>query len=110
MHLTALTEEEAREVLDTMRLLRKRSEEYYADFKMDEIPKSKKANLPLLLNHLDPQQLGRIDALLDWWDDYVKERTAKGKRSRYITPLVVMSIGPIFGGVIVAAIIKAFGL
>lgn len=91
MNLTTLTEEEARELLDTMRFLRKRSDEYFADFKMDEIPKRQKANLP---------------DVLDWWS----ERTTRTKSSQYVVPLLVTAISPIIGGIIVAAIIKIFGL
>lgn len=110
MNLTTLTEEEARELLNTVRALNDRSEKSFKDFKMDEIPKSKKANLPLVLGQLDSHQLERIDSILDWWDNFIEEQTAKGRRSRYVVPLVVTAISPILGGVIVAVIIKVFAL
>lgn len=110
MKLTTLTDDEAQELLRTVRALNERSERSFKDFKMDEIPKSKKGNLPSVLEWADEERRKHIDSILDWWDDYTKERTARGKRSRYLTPLVIMFVGPIVGGVLVAVIIKAFGV
>jgi hypothetical protein len=86
-----LTEEESRELLDSVRFLRQRSNEYFADFKMEEIPKSRKANLP---------------DLLEWWDD----RTTKGKTTRYFLPILLTFISPIFCGVIIVIVTKVFHL
>jgi hypothetical protein len=87
----ALTETETRELLATVRSLSTRLDQSFADFKMEEIPKRHKANLP---------------SVLDWWD----ERVDRGERSRYLLPLLVTAICPIIGGVVVAIILKALHL
>jgi hypothetical protein len=87
----ALTETETRELLATVRSLNARLDQSFADFKMEEIPKRHKANLP---------------SVLDWWDG----RVDRGEKSRYLLPLLVTAICPIIGGVIVAVILKALHL
>lgn len=86
-----LTEDETRELLATVRTLSARFDQSFSDFKMEEIPKTHKGNLP---------------SVLDWWDG----RVDRGERSRYLLPLLVTAICPIIGGVIVAVILKALHL
>lgn len=86
-----LTEDETRELLATVRTLSTRLDQSFADFKMEEIPKRHKANLP---------------SVLDWWDG----RVDRGEKSRYLLPLLVTAICPIIGGVVVAIILKALHL
>jgi hypothetical protein len=87
----AITEPEVRELLATVRTLTERFDQSFADFKMEEIPKRHKANLP---------------SVLDWWDG----RVGRGAKSRYLLPLFVTAICPVIGGVIVAIILKALHL
>lgn len=84
-----LTEEESRELLESVRFLRQRSKEYFADFKMDEIPKRQKAYLPLIL---------------DWWDERSSRRTT------FLSPILLTFIGPTVCGIVIAIIIKLFHL
>jgi hypothetical protein len=86
-----LTEDEARELLATVRSLNTRLDQSFADFKMDEIPRTHRGNLP---------------SVLDWWND----RADRGEKSRYLLPLFVTAICPILGGVVVAVILKALHL
>jgi hypothetical protein len=86
-----LTEEESRELLESVRFLRQRSNEYFADFKMEEIPKSRKASLP---------------DLLEWWDD----RTKTGKRTRFVLPILLTFVSPVFCGVVIVIVTKIFHL
>jgi hypothetical protein len=89
--IPTLTDDEGRELLATVRSLNARLDQSFSDFKMEEIPKTRKGYLP---------------SVLDWWEDRIKA----SKTRQYLLPLAVTIIWPIIGGVAVAVILKTLHL
>lgn len=89
--MTVLTDDEARDLVVTVRDLSTRMDQSFADFRMEEITKTRKGYLP---------------SVLGWWEDRLKASRTR----QFLLPLAVTAICPIIGAVLVAVILKVLHL